>query len=384
MKILVYSESFFPSLGGIERVTFLLACGLAEWASPGPDRKMFEVTVVTRTLGSNEQDNKLPFRIVRRPTLRHLMRLISQTDIFHLAGPAILPLVLGLASRKPIVVEHHGFQVACPNGQLFYAPERKLCEGHYMAGHYAECFECNSRETGMIKSAKMLLLTPFRRWLSNRVGANITPTKWLASMLKLSRMTTVYHGITSACDNVTQEVTRPTFAFHGRLVSTKGAEVLLGAAKQLQVQGLDFLIKFIGDGPERRRLEAQAEPLDGHVQFLGPVSDEQLAQLFRDVFAVVVPSLAGEVFGLVVAENMLRGKVLIVSDIGPLEEIVDKTGIVTPAGSVEALASSMYRLSHDPCLASRLGSEAKARAIRLFGVPDMIQSHVSVYLDVVR
>jgi glycosyltransferase involved in cell wall biosynthesis len=384
MKILIYTESFFPSVGGIERITFELARGLAEWASDSSNAEAFEVTVVTRTRASAAEDSELPFRVVRRPTFRELLALLRGTELLHLAGPALVPLIFGLAMGKPVVVEHHGFQTICPNGQFFYAPHQRLCEGHYMAGRYAKCLQCNAPEAGLSGSAKLLLLTPFRRWLSNRVITNIAPTVWLASVLKLGRSKSVYHGLSIAGANHSEVPARPTFAFQGRLVSTKGAAVLLEAAKQLQAEGLNFCIKIIGDGPERSRLEVQAQSLGDNIRFLGHISDDQLERVLADVHVVVVPSLAGEVFGLVVAENMLRGKVLIVSDVGSLEEVVGTAGMIVPAGNVAALASCLRRLLENPSLVSSLGAAARVRATEQFGVRTMIRSHVSIYQQAVR
>jgi glycosyltransferase involved in cell wall biosynthesis len=379
VKLLIYTESFFPAIGGIERVTLELARGLAEWAAHDSSAQKFDVTVVTRTAGAAADDGKLPFRVVRRPAFRELRTLIRGTDVLHLAGPALVPLALGLAMGKPAVLEHHGFQAVCPNGQLFYAPYQRLCEGHYMAGRYAKCFQCNLPGAGLAGSAKLLFLTPFRRWLSNRAAANIMPTGWLATVLKLRRMKSVYHGFSLASSNHAAVPARPTFAFQGRLVSTKGAEVFLEAAKQLRAEGLDFGIRIIGDGPERSRLEAQAQSLGDSIEFLGHVSDDRLESVLAEILVVVVPSLAGEVFGMVVAENMLRGKILIVSDLGSLEEIMGTTGMVAPAGNVAALASCMRRVIKDPSLVLSLGAEARARATKLFSVRNMVQSHVSIY-----
>ncbi|HKT24219.1 MAG TPA: glycosyltransferase, partial [Terriglobales bacterium] len=117
MKLLIYSDVFFPSVGGVERVSFNLAHGLASLAT-------FDVTVVTRTDRGNADESELPFVIVREPSLGLLWRLIGLADLVHLAGPAMLPLGLALVRRKAVVIEHHGFQTICPNGQMFHVPEK--------------------------------------------------------------------------------------------------------------------------------------------------------------------------------------------------------------------------------------------------------------------
>jgi hypothetical protein len=44
--------------------------------------------------------------------------LIRRANVVHLAGPALLPLLLARLFRKPVVVEHHGYQAICPNGSV--------------------------------------------------------------------------------------------------------------------------------------------------------------------------------------------------------------------------------------------------------------------------
>ena len=121
-------------------------------------------------------DSTLPFQVVRRPNFPALMRLVRAADVVHLAGPCFLPMLLGLLFRKQIVVEHHGFQVICPNGQLFYEPTQMPCPGHFMAGRHRQCLRCNAR-AGTVASLKMWLLTFARRWLAHYAAVNVTPPR---------------------------------------------------------------------------------------------------------------------------------------------------------------------------------------------------------------
>lgn len=382
MKLLLYSDSFFPAVGGTERVALDLARGLAA-SKPNGSGKAFAVTVVTRTEGSATDDAKMHFPIIRRPSTRQLFGLVRKADVVHLAGPAIAPMVLGFLARKPVVIEHHGFQTVCPNGQLFFAPAPGLCPGHYMARHYRKCLQCNASGFGKARSMKLLLSTPFRRWLSKRATTNIMPTAWLGSVLRLPRMRTIYHGLSFSVAAPIPAPSVSTFAFQGRLVSTKGAAILIEAARKLQSEGLGFVIKIIGDGPERWRLEQQGQSLGRKIQFLGHVPIERLEEVLSDVSTVVVPSLAGEVFGLVAAENMLRSKALIVSDLGSLSEVVGDAGIIVPGGNAAALAEAMRRVIEEP-QAESLGARGTARAAKIFDMNAMIESHASVYEDAVR
>ena len=131
MKVLIYSRVFAPNIGGVETVVMSLASGLARM-NKADTGVTTDLTVVTMTPRHGFDDAGLPFPVVRQPKLRQLVRLIRATDVLHLAGPSLLPLLSALLLRKPVAVEHHGFQAICPNGQLLYEPTHEPCPGHFM------------------------------------------------------------------------------------------------------------------------------------------------------------------------------------------------------------------------------------------------------------
>lgn len=97
-----------------------------------------------------------------------------------------------------------------------------------------------------------------------------------------------------------------------------------------------------------------------------------------------MPSLGGEVFGLVAAENMARGKSVIVSDIGALKEVVGDAGFVFPVGDAAALAACMRRVLENPSLACSLGAASRARATKLFSATRMVEEHAALYREILN
>jgi glycosyltransferase involved in cell wall biosynthesis len=97
-----------------------------------------------------------------------------------------------------------------------------------------------------------------------------------------------------------------------------------------------------------------------------------------------MPSLGGEVFGLVALENMMRGKLVVVSDIGALVEVVGDAGLTCPVGDVDAWASCMERLIQNPELCWEWGQRARERAQKLFSIQQMIAGHMDVYSRVLE
>jgi len=382
LKLLIYSHYFAPSIGGVETIVLSLARGLVELRTEDGSPE-FELTLVTQTPRGEFDDNALPFRVSRQPGLRRLWKLVREADVIHLAGPALPPLVLGLLARKAVVIEHHGFQVICPTGQLLIESRGEPCPGHFMAGRRAECWKCDPA-LGWLMARKLWLLTFARRWLCRRVAANIMPTNWLGEQLRLPRSTTIHHGlvpIQPVHKTVEDRARIPVIVFQGRLVSTKGATVLLEAASILATEGENFRLVIIGDGPERAKLESMANqpPLAGRVQFTGRLAADQLEEVLQDATMVVVPSLGGEVFGLVVAENMLRGLPVIASDLGAFVEVLGDAGSIFSRGDAGELGGQMRRLLSPHGAAAAIGTRSKQRVLELFSPDKMIQSHLSVF-----
>jgi glycogen synthase len=382
MKLLIYSHFFAPSVGGVETLVLSLARGLAKLRTTSGDPQ-FEVSLVTQTPAEEFDDTSLPFRVVRQPKLIHLWDFIRSCDVVHVAGVALPPMILGLLARRPVVVEHHGFQTICPNGQLLIEPAGTPCPGHFMAGRHGECLRCNAGQ-GWFASRKLWLLTFVRRFLCRHVARNITPTAWLGGLVQLPHVVTIPHGlefVTAPTAHTASSPGSPVIAFQGRLVTTKGVGVLLDAVRILLAQNRAFELLIIGDGPERASLEraSEAAPLIGRVRFAGRLVGSELDAALALAAVVVVPSLGGEVFGLVVAENMSRGLPVIASDLGAFVEVLGESGLTFRTGDAEELALQLARILDDPELAANQAKHGRQRALEFCDFRRMLESHARVY-----
>ncbi len=381
MKLLFYSHYFAPSIGGVETIVLSIARGLAEVRTPSGATE-FDLTLVTETPAEDFDDRLLPFRVLRQPNLSQLLRMIRSSDVIHVAGPALTPLLLGLLARKSVVIEHHGFQTICPTGQLLIEPSSAPCPGHFMAGRHRECLRCRS-DNNWLASWKLWLLTFVRRSLCSRVAANIMPTKWLSGLIHLPYAVSIPHGIeTMARDSESpHSFGPPRIIFQGRLVTTKGLPVLLEAASILRLENRAFELLVIGDGPERTAIEelARKRHLSSRVHFVGRIATADIDSAFAGASIVVVPSLGGEVFGLVLAENMSRGLPVVASNIGCFAEVLGDAGLTFRVGDAKDLARQIAHLLDDSALASAMGSRARRRIFESFPQSRMIEAHAQLY-----
>lgn len=393
MKILIYTHGFAPGVGGVETYVMLLAQGLAGHSEPGGGNKV-EVTVATRTPAGGMDDAALPFRIVRRPGAVKLLRLIRRTEVVHVAGPSLLPLWLAIFLRKPVVIEHHGYQAICPNGLLLFEPTRTVCPDHFMARQYTKCLRCNATNSGWLKSLIQLLLTFPRRWALKLVTTNAPISRHVENRIRLPRSRVIYYGIPDPHEGSGQSITSserdrlapPAFAYVGRLVTEKGVPVLLQSAKELVDAGYSFQLKIVGDGPERSALEDKVISLglQGCVHFAGWLQGPALQAELHGVTAVVMATLMEETAGLALMEHMMRGGLVIASDIGGMGEVVDGAGLKFAAGDVAGLASCLRRVLDDPSLVKTLGAKARVRALELFTQERMVHEHLRLYRQIDR
>jgi glycosyltransferase involved in cell wall biosynthesis len=371
MRIAFYVKEVLPWEGSIQALLAVLAEGLSNRA---------EITVITESVQGGFENAASRYRVVRKPGWKHLAQLFREADVVHLSGPALAPLVLGLLLKKPVVVEHHGFQSACPNGLLFHEPTQLPCPGHFMAGHHGECLRCIG-EANWFKTVALWALTFPRRWLCRRAAYNIAPTDWVAQVMHLPRTVTIHHGIQPPNGAVGQTAGGEGFCFVGRLVSTKGAHVLLEAARLLRESGERFELRIIGEGPRLDSLKEQAcrSGLQETVRFLGYLPPAELEKELNECLGVIMPSLGGEAFGLVAAESMARGRATVVASLGSLHEVVGDCGLSVPPGDAVALAESMRRLLREPTLVRELRLAGPKRVRQSFLREGMIERHWEVY-----
>ncbi len=385
-KLLIYSHFFAPSVGGVETSVLDLAKGLSEISASSPGEK-FDVTVVAQTPAGLFDDQALNFRVVRHPNLFKLVGLTLESDVIHLVGPSLLPQLLGYLARKPVVLEHHGYQSTCPNGVLIHQPERSICPGYYLQGQPLQCLKCQSAEMPFWKAVIHMFIMVPRHFLSRSATANISITNHVLERQKLPRTKTIYYGIEDplalngeAPRNISGKL---SFAYVGRFVPEKGIPIFLESVRLLKADGLAFDVKLVGEGPQRAEIEQliQEKQIQEFVTITGFLKGDALHQMMESVAVVVMPSVWEETAGLAAIEQMMRERLVIASEIGGLAEVVGNAGLLSPVGDPVALAECMKKVIQNPSLIEILGKKARDRAVKLFQRSRMVEDHARVYLQ---
>ncbi|MBT9330246.1 glycosyltransferase family 4 protein [Acidipila sp. 4G-K13] len=162
----------------------------------------------------------------------------------------------------------------------------------------------------------------------------------------------------------------------GRLVPAKGQMILLEAVASLLAAGHSLRAVFVGDGSDRKALEAftASHGLSAHVTFRGALNHdhtrEQLAQ--ADIF--VLPSFA-EGVPVALMEAMAMEIPCVSTMVAGIPELIRNRvdGILVPASSVEELAAAIKLLILDAPLRRRLGAAGRAHVLERYNLPKNLE-----------
>jgi glycogen(starch) synthase len=159
----------------------------------------------------------------------------------------------------------------------------------------------------------------------------------------------------------------PTLLFLGRLLNShKGFDLGLEAFARVAARRPGIQLVVAGDGDDRGALERQAAELGlaGRVEFTGMVAPADVPELLNSVTAVAMPSRF-DPYPLVALETAQMGRPLVAFDVGGLPEIVrdGETGRLAPAGDLDALARAMEEVLSDEGRARALGAGARAHSL---------------------
>jgi len=156
----------------------------------------------------------------------------------------------------------------------------------------------------------------------------------------------------------------------GTLHAVKGQRYLLDACGELSGQGIDWRCHLIGDGPDRRALEARARELGivERVVFHGNCEREKVRALLVGMDVVAAPSVPtpdGRREGIPVAlmEAGASGLPLVASRLSGIPELVvdGETGLLVEPGDSHGLAVALARLAAEPETRERLGAAVRER-----------------------
>jgi glycosyltransferase involved in cell wall biosynthesis len=311
MKILIAAYSFTPSIGGIEEITALLA---RDFVARGN-----AIKVVTMTQSSAPDSEE--FDIIRSPDALSLMRAIAWCDVFLQQNVGFRLGWPNLRFRRPWVIALHSNLDAEEGRDGVGAWKSRVKRASLaLASHVIACSHAVARRS--------------------YPAATVIPNAYRDTLFR------------SFPDR------QPAFdlVFLGRLVSDKGAGLLIEALDLLRKRGFSPSLLIIGEGPDEELLRAMSrrKKLDTQITFAGLARGEALVALLNRCRIMVVPSMWEEPFGIVALEGIACGCAVVGAEAGGLPEAIGPCGLTFRKGDPEALAT---------VLSSLLSDESSVRAL---------------------
>lgn len=183
------------------------------------------------------------------------------------------------------------------------------------------------------------------------------------------RVRAIHHGLGQTAGGELADLpprTPARYALHvGTLEPRKNVGTLLAAWRLLRRRLADPPALVLSGGmgwkaEEIRREVAEAES-EGWLVYLGYVSPGELAALYRNASAVLLPSFY-EGFGLPAVEALSAGAPLVLSDIPVLREVAGNAALYAPPDRPDLWAEQIGKLVTDEGLRADLKQRGAARA----------------------
>jgi glycosyltransferase involved in cell wall biosynthesis len=152
-----------------------------------------------------------------------------------------------------------------------------------------------------------------------------------------------------------------------RLIPRKGIDTVICAMRGLPP---DVEYRVVGSGPDGARLRqlATSVGIEDRVHFLGRLSEEDLAEEYRNCSLFVLPARRTndgdlEGYGLVYFEAAAWGRPVVAGRSGgEVDAVIDgETGVLVDGDSVDAVQAAIGSLLNDPGRLSKLGARGRAR-----------------------
>ncbi len=360
MKVLFWSELFWPHIGGIE----IFGEQLMEVLQP----RGFEFAVVTsQQKGSPNEEKRNGIHIYRLPlreglsgdmtAFRQSLQAIARIkhsfrpDLHHLntAGPSF----------------YYHLKTATMN------PAPSLFTLHFFA---PDSLKSNGTLEQMLKNCQ---------WVNGVSQTTLDHTKRIFPFIE-DYSSVIYNGLKPPPLAPTPlDVSSPFILAWGRLHPDKGFDLALKAFAQMAADFPQIRFQLAGIGGERENLANLAKQLGiaHRVDFLGYLPDQELFKAIQRARFVVVPSRGMECFGLAPLEAMQMARPVLGSRSGGMIEVIAHgiSGWIVDQGNPAALEEGFRFFLTHPHESRTMGEEGYRRAKELFSLERMVEEYEKLY-----
>ncbi len=183
----------------------------------------------------------------------------------------------------------------------------------------------------------------------------------------------------------------PIILFVGRLVEKKGCAHLIRAMSEVRRVLPQARLIVLGDGPERARLEAEAQGWGAQTIFLGIQTGDQVRHWMAASRVLALPSVTarnGDAEGLptVLYEALAMGLPVACFRTSGIPELVrdEVEGLLADEGDEAGMARNLLRLCQEDTLAARMGAAGRRRVEQSFELGKQTADLEAFYTQVLQ
>lgn len=306
--------------------------------------------------------------------------IVHVHNFFPLWSPSIFYACKAL--NIPVVLTLHNYRIVCPTSVLMH--EGKICEKSLTDGPWWAIKKKTYRNSFVGTFLLVLMI-----FIHKKLG---TWNKLVDQFIVLSE-SSKQKFITAGFPK-NKMIKKPNFIdieyqprefklnfnflYVGRLSEEKGIRVLESAVCYLQ---LDTKITIIGDGPLKQELLSSK-----NIDIKGRLKSNLVFNEMRKHYALILPSICLETFGMTVIEAYGNGLPVIGSKIGALEELIEHgvTGLLFEPGNPESLAQAMQWALDHPDEMYQMGLNARKRYKDLYTASTNLKQLESIYYNAIQ
>ncbi|PIT87879.1 MAG: hypothetical protein COU31_00460 [Candidatus Magasanikbacteria bacterium CG10_big_fil_rev_8_21_14_0_10_40_10] len=379
MKIAQIVSTFWPRVGGMGRVCFDEAAGLA--------RRNHQVTVFTPQYGEQTADeDELPkqfgFEVIRLQSflrsdnaayLPGLVERLRGFDLAHLHYPFYLSAQSVWRARKKfslkyVLTYHMDAQV---NGLKKVA--QKMYDWHWVKKIFEEAQKIITIDKDHLDSADLRRFVRSEQLMEIYNGVDLD----------------VFSPKRSAQESDKKNLTDARLLFVGNLLSFKRFDLILKALLLLNqsANNPNCVLTVAGGGFGGEKYQAMAERM-GLADKIKVISSDlnrnDLAKIYNQSDALIVSSDSGESFSLAAAEASACGLPVIASNIAGVRGRVEdgQTGYLFASGSADDLAEKIEKFLSLPAQQKKQMSErSRALAEQKYDIKKHVEKLEKLYLS---
>lgn len=171
----------------------------------------------------------------------------------------------------------------------------------------------------------------------------------------------------------------------GRLAPVKDYETLIMAFKKVREDGFNAELIFVGDGPERSKLEMEVQDL-GLKEYVTFTGFQANVNAFLNDFDMFVLSSLREGIPVAMLEAMAMAVPVVATSVGGIPEVIEHNvdGMLVTTRNPEIIANALERLIQDSASRHRIGEAGRNKVIRFFSREAICHQYEKLYIDLLN